>query len=128
MTGESMPVEKHSGDVVYSGSIIKQGEMNGLVVNTGENTYFGRTAHLVASASNITGLSRIISKIVYFLVGLAIVLGSISFYYGFILGFPVLDDLLFFLILLVASIPIALPVVLTVTMALGPFLSQTRRP
>lgn len=119
MTGESMPVEKHLGDVVYSGSIIKQGEMNGLVVNTGENTYFGHTAHLVASASNITGLSRIISKIVYFLVGLAVVLGSISFYYGFILGFPILDDLLFFLILLVASIPIALPVVLTVTMALG---------
>jgi H+-transporting ATPase len=119
LTGESLPVEKHPGDIVYSGSIIKQGEMNGLVINTGERTYFGHMARLVASASNVTGLSRIISKIVYFLVGLAIVLGTIVFYYGIILGFPILGDLLFFLILLVASIPIALPVVLTVTMALG---------
>lgn len=119
LTGESLPVEKHLGDIIYSGSIIRQGEMNGLVVNTGANTYFGHTAHLVASASNVTGLSKIISKIVYFLVGLAIVLGSISFYYGLVLGLPILSDLLFLLILLVASIPIALPVVLTVTMALG---------
>ncbi len=119
LTGESMPVEQHQKDIVYSGSIVKQGEMNALVVNTGESTYFGHTAHLVASASNVTGLSKIISKIVYFLVGLAIVLGSIAFYYGVVLGFPILDDLLFLLILLVASIPIALPVVLTVTMALG---------
>lgn len=119
LTGESLPAEKRQGEIVYSGSVIRQGEMNGLVVNTGENTYFGHTAHLVASASNVTGLSKIISKIVYFLVGLAIVLGAVTFYYGFALGFPILSDLLFFLILLVASIPIALPVVLTVTMALG---------
>ena len=119
LTGESLPAEKQLGEIVYSGSVIRQGEMNGLVVNTGERTYFGHTAHLVASASNVTGLSKIISKIVYFLVGLAVVLGAVTFYYGFALGFPVLDDLLFFLILLVASIPIALPVVLTVTMALG---------
>ena len=119
LTGESLPAEKHPGEVVYSGSLIRQGEMNGLVVNTGESTYFGHTAHLVASASNVTGLSKIISKIVYFLVGLALVLGAVTFYYGFALGFPFGDDLLFFLILLVASIPIALPVVLTVTMALG---------
>lgn len=119
LTGESLPVEKHQADVVYSGSVIRQGEMNALVVNTGESTFFGHTAHLVASASNVTGLSKIISKIVYFLVGLAVALGLISFYYGIVLGFPILDDLLFLLILLVASIPIALPVVLTVTMALG---------
>jgi H+-transporting ATPase len=119
LTGESLPAEKHLGEVVYSGSVIRQGEMSGVVVNTGERTYFGKTAHLVASASNVTGLSKIISKIVYFLVGIAIILGGVVFYYGFVLGFPVLDDLLFFLILLVASIPVALPVVLTVTMALG---------
>jgi H+-transporting ATPase len=119
LTGESLPTEKPLGEVVYSGSLIRQGEMNGLVVNTGGRTYFGETAHLVASASNVTGLSKIISKMVYFLVGLALFLGAITFYYGYVLGFPFPDDLLFFLILLVASIPIALPVVLTVTMALG---------
>lgn len=119
LTGESLPTEKHLGEVVYSGSLIRQGEMSGLVLNTGGSTYFGRTAHLVASASNVTGLSKIISKMVYFLVGLALVLGAVTFYYGYSLGFPFPDDLLFFLILLVASIPVALPVVLTVTMALG---------
>ena len=62
LTGESLAVEKHQRDVVYSGSIVRQGEMNALVVNTGESTYFGHTAHLVASASNVTGLSKIISK------------------------------------------------------------------
>lgn len=119
LTGESLPVEAHIGDIVYSASMIKQGEMSAVVVGTGENTYFGQTTHLVATASNITGLSKIISSIVYFLVGLAIVLGVLTFYFGISLGFPILSDLLFLLILLVASIPIALPVVLTVTMALG---------
>ncbi len=119
LTGESLPVEKHVKDIVYSASIIKQGEMNAVVTETGENTYFGRTTHLVATASNVTGLSKIISKLVYFLVGLAVILGAVTFYYGVLLGFPIPNDLLFFLILLVASIPIALPVVMTVTMALG---------
>jgi H+-transporting ATPase len=119
LTGESLPTEKAVGEVVYSGSVVKQGEMNGLVVNTGGSTYFGKTAHLVASASNVTGLSKIISKVVYFLVGVALVFGAVTLYYGYSAGLPILDDLLFFLILLVASIPVALPVVLTVTMALG---------
>lgn len=119
LTGESLPADKGQGDVVYSGSMVKKGETSCLVVNTGAGTYFGRTAHLVASASNVTGLSRLVSKIVYLLVGLAAVLGLVVFYYGLVLGLPVLDDVLFFLILLVASIPVALPVVLTVTMALG---------
>ncbi len=119
LTGESLPIEAHLGDVVFSASIIKQGEMSAVVTATGENTFFGKTTHLVATASNVTGLSKIISKIVYLLVGVAIVLGAFVFYYGFHLGYPLLSNLLFFLILLVASIPIALPVVLTVTMALG---------
>ena len=126
LTGESLPVEKKAGDVVYSGSVVKRGEMTAIVVNTGKNTYIGHTAHLVASASSVTGLSKIISKIVYFLVGLAIILGAITFYYGVSIGLPILSDLLFVLILLVASIPIALPVVLTVTMSLGA-LSLARR-
>ncbi|MBX8639664.1 MAG: plasma-membrane proton-efflux P-type ATPase [Thermoplasmata archaeon] len=119
LTGESLPKEAHLGDSVFSASVVKQGEMSAVVTGTGENTFFGRTTHLVATASNVTGLSKIISKIVYFLVGIALILGGFVFYYGIYLGFPVLSDLLFFLILLVASIPIALPVVLTVTMALG---------
>ncbi|MGC8618725.1 MAG: HAD-IC family P-type ATPase [Thermoplasmata archaeon] len=119
LTGESLPVEAHLGDVVFSASIIKQGEMSAVVTATGENTLFGKTTHLVATASNVTGLSKIISKIVYLLVGVALVLSTFVFYYGFHLGYPLLSNLLFFLILLVASIPIALPVVLTVIMALG---------
>ena len=51
LTGESLPVEKHETDLAYSGSVIRQGEMNGLVVATGSNTFFGRTAKLVEEAS-----------------------------------------------------------------------------
>ena len=50
LTGESLPVEKHVSDVAFSGSIARQGEMNGLVVATGMTTYFGKTAKLVEEA------------------------------------------------------------------------------
>jgi magnesium-transporting ATPase (P-type) len=47
LTGESLPVDKKAGDDTYSGSIAKQGEMDGVVTATGMNTYFGkRTSRL----------------------------------------------------------------------------------
>ena len=52
LTGESLPVDKHSGDEAYSGSIIKQGEVHGLVYATGVNTFFGKAASLVQSAES----------------------------------------------------------------------------
>ena len=58
LTGESLPVEKHLSDVGYASSIVKQGEMNALVVNTGAKTFFGKTAKLVEQAQNPKPLSK----------------------------------------------------------------------
>ena len=71
LTGESLPVEKHKSDLTYSGSVIRQGEMNGLVVATGLNTFFGKTAQLVAEARTISHFQKAVIKIGNYLIVLA---------------------------------------------------------
>ncbi len=120
LTGESLPVEKHVSDVGYSGSIIRQGEMNALVVSTGMNTYFGRTAKLVEEAKTRSHFQQAVIRIGDYLIRLDAVLVSLVFIIAvFIRGERVLDTLQFVLILTIASIPVALPAVLSVTMAVG---------
>ena len=67
LTGESLPVEKHKADLAYSGSVIRQGEMNGLVVATGLNTFFGRTAKLVEEAKTVSHFQKAVIKIGHYL-------------------------------------------------------------
>ncbi len=120
LTGESLPVEKHISDIGYSGSIIRQGEMNALVVSTGMSTYFGRTAKLVEEAKTRSHFQQAVIKIGNYLIRLDAVLVSLVFIIAvFIRGEMVLDTLQFVLILTIASIPVALPAVLSVTMAVG---------
>jgi H+-transporting ATPase len=128
LTGESLPVAKRIGDTAYSGSIIKDGDMTGEVIATGSNTLFGRTAKLVASAGAVSHGQRAVLEIGDFLVVIAIALALIM------VGFDVYRDIVapahwqwqdalsilqFVLILLVASIPVAMPAVFSITMALG---------
>ncbi len=119
LTGESLPVSKGQSDTAFSGSVVKQGEMDGLVTSTGVNTFFGRTAKLVASAGNISHFQKTVMKIGNFLIvmaiGLSIVLTSVQL----VRGDSFLDLLQFILVLVIASIPVALPAVFSVTMALG---------
>ena len=68
LTGESLPVEKHVGDVAYSGAIAKQGEMNAVVYGTGVNTFFGRTAKLVAEAKTKSHFQAAVTKIGQYLI------------------------------------------------------------
>jgi H+-transporting ATPase len=75
LTGESLPVTAKTGDTVYSGSILKQGEIDAEVFATGSKTYFGKTAHLVESASTTSHFQRAILKIGDFLIILALALG-----------------------------------------------------
>ncbi len=123
LTGESLPVEKHVSDVGYSGSIIRQGEMNALVTTTGMNTYFGRTAKLVEEAKTRSHFQEAVIKIGDYLIRLDIVLVSIvlvlAYFRGDLAGTRILEALQFVLILTIASIPVALPAVLSVTMAVG---------
>ncbi len=119
LTGESLPVDKKVGDEAYSGSIAKQGEMTGLVTATGMNTYFGKTAHLVEQAKTVSHFQRAVLKIGNFLilttVGLVLLIGVAALFRHD----PLFETLQFALILTVASIPVALPAVLSVTMAVG---------
>jgi H+-transporting ATPase len=119
LTGESLPVEKKVGDVGYSGSIVRQGEMLGLVFATGMNTYFGRTARLVETAKTGSHFQQAVIKIGNYLIVMAVGLVSIVFLAAVYRHEILLDTLQFSLVLIVAAIPAALPAVLTVTMAVG---------
>ncbi len=119
LTGESLPVDKKVGDEAYSGSVARQGEMDGVVIATGMKTYLGRTARLVEQAKSVSHFQRAVLRIGNFLIlitiGLVLVIGLAALFRHD----PLLETIQFALILTVASIPVALPAVLSVTMAVG---------
>ncbi|HVP97455.1 plasma-membrane proton-efflux P-type ATPase [Methanoregula sp.] len=119
LTGESLPVEKKTGDTVYSGSIARQGEMDAGVTTTGGNTFFGKTARLVQAKPPRSHFQAAVERIGNYLIILAIVLVSIIIIVSVIRSESFLETLQFALILVVAAIPVALPAVLTVTLAVG---------
>src|SRR5437762_11289601 len=125
LTGESLPVTKKSGKDAYSGSVVKQREMVAVVTATGANTFFGRTAKLVAAAGSVSHFQRAVMKIGNFLIILALVLVAILVasrlfdMRGHYDRSALLRLAEVVLILLVASVPVAMPAVLSVTMALG---------
>ena len=119
LTGESLPVEKGAGEVAYSGSVTKQGEMTALVTATGMNTFFGKTAHLVDTAKTVSHFQRAVLSIGDNLIYLSIGLVSILVLVGLHRGENLLVLAQFALILTVAAIPVAMPAVLSVTMAIG---------
>jgi len=119
LTGESLPVEKATSDVTYAGSIVRQGEMDALVAATGANSYFGKTAKLVEGAQQHSHFQKAVIKIGDFLIILAVSLVAIVFVVALLRHESILDTLQFALVLIVAAIPVALPAVLTVTMAVG---------
>ncbi|MDD2902527.1 MAG: plasma-membrane proton-efflux P-type ATPase, partial [Syntrophales bacterium] len=119
LTGESLPVNKAAGEVAYSGSIAKQGEMVALVTGTGGNTFFARTAQLVETAGAVSHFQKAVMRVGDFLIIIAVGLSLILVVVELHRGLPVMDLLEFVLILVVASIPVAMPAVLSVTMALG---------
>ncbi|MCW4019210.1 MAG: plasma-membrane proton-efflux P-type ATPase [Candidatus Bathyarchaeota archaeon] len=119
LTGESLPVEKHVQDVAYSGSIVRQGEMDALVVTTGMNTFFGKTTKLVEEAATKSHFQKAVTKIGDYLITLAGILVAIIIVVALFRGESMLSTIQFALVLTVAAIPAALPAVLSVTMALG---------
>ncbi|VAX26516.1 Lead, cadmium, zinc and mercury transporting ATPase; Copper-translocating P-type ATPase [hydrothermal vent metagenome] len=121
LTGESLPVEKKAEDVVYSNSIVKQGEMLAVVVNTGLNTYFGKTVALVAKAEREekSHYQKLVISIGDYLIVITLLLTIVIVYAGIHRGETLIELLRFALVLAVASIPVALPAVLSVTMAVG---------
>ncbi len=119
LTGESLPVERKTGEDIYSGSILRQGEADAVVTGTGSNTYFGKTANLVATAHTVSHFQRAVLKIGDFLIVIALALVILILTVALFRGDPMLTTLQFALILTVAAVPVAMPAVLSVTMAIG---------
>ena len=119
LTGESLPATRKPGDAVFSGSIIRQGEIDAMVYATGANTYFGKTAQLVQEAHTVSHFQRAVLKIGDYLIILAVSLVVLILAVALFRGDPILNTLEFALVLLVAAIPVAMPTVLSVTMAVG---------
>ncbi|MGD8637758.1 MAG: plasma-membrane proton-efflux P-type ATPase [Nitrosopumilaceae archaeon] len=119
LTGESLPVEKGDGDVAFSSSYVNQGESNGLVITTGEKTFFGKTAKLVELGKTESHFQKALRKIGNYLILFAVVLIGIIFAVSFLRQQSFVDTLQFSLVLAIASIPVALPAVLSVSMAIG---------
>jgi H+-transporting ATPase len=119
LTGESLPATKKSGEAVFSGSIVRRGEISALVYATGSKTYFGKTAELVQSAVTVSHFQKAVLRIGDYLIMLAVVLVSVIIGVGIYRGEALLTLLQFALVLTVAAIPVAMPTVLSVTMAVG---------
>ena len=119
LTGESLPAERKSGDAVFSGSIIRQGEAGAMVYATGEKTYFGKTAQLVQEAHTVSHFQKAVLKIGNYLIILAVALVAVIIGFAIYRGDAILTTLQFALVLTVAAIPVAMPTVLSVTMAVG---------
>lgn len=119
LTGESAEQKKSANDVLYSGSVVRRGEATALVTATGVRTYFGRTAQLVQTAHARLHVEEVTGRLVRWLliivgaqVALAVVVSAVR-------GLPLLDILPLALVLLMSAVPVALPVMFTVSMALG---------
>ena len=119
ITGESMPLEKKKGEIIYSGSIIRKGEATSVVTSTGIHTYFGKTTQLVQLAKPRLHMEAVITGLMKWLLILVVSLLLIAFAVSWIRGINLLDMLSLALILLVSAIPVALPTMFTITMALG---------
>ncbi|PPQ97632.1 hypothetical protein CVT26_002539 [Gymnopilus dilepis] len=121
LTGESLPQSKKLGDQCFSGSTCKQGEAEGVVISTGPNTFFGRAASLVGQDDDTTGhLQKILAQIGSFClvtIGVFVLAEIFVLYAGFRYQYRRgLDNIL---VLLIGGIPIAMPTVLSVTLAVG---------
>ncbi|AEG01950.1 plasma-membrane proton-efflux P-type ATPase [Methylomonas methanica] len=119
LTGESLPVDKKIDELVFSGSVAKQGEMDGVVVATGTATYFGKTAKLVGAAQPVSHFQKAVLTIGDYLIFTSLALVAVLILVGLERHLPLMELIQFALILTVASIPVAMPAVLSVTMAVG---------
>jgi H+-transporting ATPase len=119
LTGESLPVNKKTGDLAYSSSVAKQGEMVAVVTATGANTFFGKTAKLVSNAKSVSHFQKAVLTIGNYLIFISLGLAAVLLTTMLYRGAGVLTLVQFALILVVAAIPVAMPAVLSVTMAVG---------
>ncbi len=121
LTGESLPVQKEQNSIIYANSIVKQGEMVGIVIAVGAKTYFGRTVGLVAKAElqETSHFQKMVIRVGDFLIIITIFMIVVIMAFGILRSQPIVELLVFSLVLTISAIPVAMPAVLTVTMAIG---------
>ncbi len=119
LTGESLAVSRGQGDSLYSGSVLVRGEADALVCTTGAASFMGKTTALVESAGTVSHFQRAVLRIANYLIVIAVALVTLVIAVSLVRGNPVLQTLEFALVVTIASIPVALPAVLSVTMAIG---------
>ncbi len=119
LTGESLAVSRGHGDALYSGAVLVRGEADALVYATGASSFMGKTTSLVETAGTASHFQRAVLRIGNYLILLAAALVTLTVVISLIRGNPVLQTLEFALVVTIASVPVALPAVLSVTMAVG---------
>ncbi len=119
LTGESLAVERKVGSLLYSGSIVKRGEAEGVVITTGKNTYFGKTTELVQNAKVKSHIEELILGIVKDLIVIDVALVVAMVVFSLLFRVPISNVIPFALVVLIASIPVALPATFTIAMAIG---------
>ncbi len=119
LTGESIVTDKRPDEVVFSGSIVRRGEANGVVILTGIRTYYGRTAELVQMARPKLHIEEVVSGVVRVLLIVVGALLAAAFAVSAARGLNLLEILPLMLVLLLSAVPVALPVMFTVSMAVG---------
>ena len=119
LTGESRDADKGFGEVLSSGAIVRRGEGNGVVILTGAKTYFGRTTELVQKARPKLHIEAVVAKVVRRLFVIVGALLGMVLVLSLIRGAPLLEMIPLMLVLLMSAVPVALPVMFTVSMAVG---------
>ena len=119
LTGESLLAERGPDGLLYSGSVVRRGEASAVVVLTGVHTFFGRTAQLVQIARPRLHIEDVVSRVVQWLLAIVGALLVVALVASLVRGLPLLDILPLMLVLLLGAIPVALPVMFTVSMAFG---------
>jgi plasma-membrane proton-efflux P-type ATPase len=119
LTGESLELPKRADDALYSGSVVRRGEATAVVAATGTRTYFGRTTHLIESAHPKLHVEEVTARLVKWLFVIVGTLVGVALVMSLVRGLPLLDILPLSLVLLMSAVPVALPVMFTVSTAVG---------
>jgi H+-transporting ATPase len=119
LTGESLPLDVQQSAIIYSGSIVRRGEAQCVVINTGPNTYFGKTAELVTVARHKSHQEQIMLSIVKYMMFLGIAALVLVAVYAVVIGAGILSILTFAVIFLMGAVPVALPAVMAIVESVG---------
>jgi H+-transporting ATPase len=119
LTGESLPVDVQESAIIYSGSVAKSGQAKCVVVNTGQNTYFGRTAELIKIAKPKSHQEQIMLSVVRYMMFVGVAALVLVAAYGAVTGTSLVTILTFAVIFLMGSVPVALPAVMTIVQSAG---------